>query len=370
MSEQGTGTTFKAVSGAFLKDLVAPLVPLAEQKAIADKLGTLLAQVETTKARLERIPDILKRFRQSVLDASVSGRLTTGWRSSCEEAESGKLLLEALQAEHSAAGGHKRGNASEPSAEAHDLSAGDMPDSWAIAEMRDVCVPNRPITYGILKPGPELEEGVPYIRVADFPGNKLSLGNIKKTSIEIDEQYKRARLDGGDLLLSIRGSVGRLIKIPDELAGANITQDTARLSISPLASSDYVYLALLAESTQRRMRKATRGVAVRGINIGDVRALQIPLPSLREQTEIVRRVDQLFAHADRIEHQAQAALERVNKLTQSILAKAFRGELTEHWRRDHPELISGENSAAALLERIKAERAAGTPSKRRKSKAS
>ncbi len=75
----------------------------------------------------------------------------------------------------------------------------------------------------------------------------------------------------------------------------------------------------------------------------------------QEQTEIVRRVDQLFAHADRIEQQVNNALARVNNLTQSILAKAFRGELTEQWRKDNPELISGENSAEALLERIKAE---------------
>ena len=88
------------------------------------------------------------------------------------------------------------------------------------------------------------------------------------------------------------------------------------------------------------------------------------VPRLEEQTEIVRRVDQLFAHADRIEQQVNNALARVNKLTQSILAKAFRGELTEQWRQDHPDLISGENSAEALLQRIKAERAAAAPVKR------
>lgn len=73
---------------------------------------------------------------------------------------------------------------------------------------------------------------------------------------------------------------------------------------------------------------------------------------------VVRRIEQLFAYADTIEKQVNAALARVNNLTQSILAKAFRGELTAQWRADNPELISGENSAAALLEKIRAERAA------------
>jgi type I restriction enzyme, S subunit len=360
----GKGGAQKNISQTVLKAYDFPIAPLAEQKVIADKLDTLLSQVDNTKARLERIPKILKRFRQSVLAAAVSGRLTEEWRAASKVSSTGYELHRRIKDAHEANGGHARGNASKPTEEAHDLSTDDLPPCWDVAEMRDICVPGKPITYGILKPGPELEEGVPYIRVADFPGNKLNMANIKKTSIEIDQQFKRARLSEGDLLLSIRGSVGRLIKIPAALAGANITQDTARLSISPLVSTDFVYWVLLAESTQRRMKNATRGVAVRGINIGDVRALQIPLPPLAEQTEIVRRVDQLFAHADRIEQQVNNALARVNNLTQSILAKAFRGELTEQWRQDHADLISGENGAEALLERIKSERAAAAPARR------
>ncbi len=94
----------------------------------------------------------------------------------------------------------------------------------------------------------------------------------------------------------------------------------------------------------------------------------VPYPDveLEEQEEIVRRVDQLFAFADQIEQQVKNAQARVDKLTQSILAKAFRGELTAEWRAAHPELISGEHSAAALLERIKAEKAKQTPAKTRR----
>jgi len=90
-------------------------------------------------------------------------------------------------------------------------------------------------------------------------------------------------------------------------------------------------------------------------------SLSFPMPSLEEQTEIIRRVDQLFAFADQIEQQVANAQARVDKLTQSILAKAFRGELTADWRAAHPELISGEHSAEALLERIKAEKAKQKP---------
>ena len=87
-------------------------------------------------------------------------------------------------------------------------------------------------------------------------------------------------------------------------------------------------------------------------------SLPIPKFTFAEQTEIVRRVEALFALADQIEQQSRAAAKRVALLTQSVLAKAFRGELSAQWRCEHPDLISGDNSAAALLARIQAERAA------------
>lgn len=354
--EKGKGGAQPNISQAVIKAHEVNLPPFAEQIRIAAKLDELLAHVDTLKARIDGIPALLKRFRQSVLAAAVSGRLTEEWRASGAPIGNSKELHQRIKEAHIAEGGHARGNASNPTEEAHDLSPNDLPSDWDIAELRDICEPGRPITYGILKPGPELEEGIPYIRVADFPGNHLNIKNIKKTSHEIDQQFKRARLKEGDLLLSIRGSVGRLIKIPAVLKGANITQDTARLSISPLISTDFIYWVLLADSTQRRMKNATRGVAVRGINIGDVRALQIPLPSREEQAEIVRRVEQLFAFADQLEARVKAAQARIDRLTQSILAKAFRGELVPQDPNDEP--------ARMLLERIKAQRAAEPKAKR------
>lgn len=80
--------------------------------------------------------------------------------------------------------------------------------------------------------------------------------------------------------------------------------------------------------------------------------MEFPFPCSLEQTQIIHRVEELFTFADQIEQQVKNAQERVNNLTQSILAKAFRGELTAQWRKDNPGLVSGENSAESLLARI------------------
>lgn len=325
------------------------LPPLNEQKRIADKLDAVLERVDACRERLDRVPAILKRFRQSVLAAATSGKLTEEWREQYPHAADAGPLASDIHTTHQDAGGHKAGNAAAPTEDVHDLVPEMFPKGWGLVTLRDVVFPDRPITYGILKPGPELDEGVPYIRVADFPGDKLNVATIRKTSRKMDEEFKRSRLRPGDLLLSIRGTVGRLIVIPEELAGANITQDSARISVQPIVNRDFVLWYLRSPMAQERMRGSTKGVAVRGINIGDVRALQLPLPSREEQDEIVRRVEDLFAYADRLEARYATARAQVDKLTPALLAKAFRGELVPQDPNDEP--------ARALLERIRAARA-------------
>ena len=123
--------------------------------------------------------------------------------------------------------------------------------------------------------------------------------------------------------------------------------------------ADYLYVLLQDISFSNYIQPNQTGSDIPHISGKQILAYPVKIPSIEEQAEIVRQVDQLFAHADRIEQQVNNALSRVNNLTQSILAKAFRG---------NPELISGENSAEALLERIKAERAAMKPVKKSRQK--
>jgi type I restriction enzyme, S subunit len=343
------GTTQKFIPLVSLRNLPIPLPPLNEQKRIADRLDLLLTRIDKTKAHLDRIPPLLKRFRQSVLAAATSGKLTEDWREENSELADASQTRLSLCKAHADAGGHKRGNAASPTEEVHDLTLSVFPNGWKLVELKEVVRPDKPITYGILKPGPELENGIPYIRVADFPKNILSTSGIRKTSPKIDAEFSRSKLEEGDILLSIRGTVGRLVVIPPELSGANITQDSARLSVQSVVNRDYILWFLRSEMAQQRMQRAVKGVAVRGINIGDVRALQIPLPSLEEQHEIVRRVEVLFAKADRIEAQYKTARQQVDRLTPALLAKAFRGELVPQDPNDEP--------ASVLLERVKADRA-------------
>ncbi|PJX12736.1 restriction endonuclease subunit S [Halomonas sp. 141] len=326
MQENASATTVTIINKGKFSKAPVTLPPLAEQKVIADKLDTLLAQVENTKARLERIPQILKRFRQSVLAAAVSGRLTEEWRA----------------------------------------TQGTSLDSWQQTTFQKIC---REITVGFVgRMANRYEEsGVPFLRSQNVRAFRYSDKNLLYISPAFHQEIYKSRLEPGDLAIVRSGAPGTTCVIPKSLGAANCSDLViARPSSNLLPEFGCIFMN--SEVARKNVSDNQVGVAQQHFNVGSMKKMPIHLPPVDEQSEIVRRVDQLFAHADRIEQQVNNALARVNNLTQSILAKAFRGELTEQWRKDNPELISGENSAEALLERIKAERAASKPAKKTRQK--
>jgi type I restriction enzyme S subunit len=183
--------------------------------------------------------------------------------------------------------------------------------------------PERPITYGILKPGPNIADGVPYVRVADMQDRGIQLSGVRRTSHEIAAEYRRSTLRPGDLLMSIRGHVGRFAFVPNELAGANITQDSARLAVSNPDTAIYVRAAMESQSLQHWMARRTKGAAVKGINLGDLRELPLPVPSVND----IRRFGRLVRKVERQRTISQSNSAPLAELFASLQSRAFRGEL-------------------------------------------
>jgi len=303
----GAGRLTLALQESKLLPCLVP--PLAEQKVIADKLDILLAQVESIKARLERITEILKQFRQSVLAAAMSGKLM-----------------------------------------------GNAELAW-----QEVGSFASDIRYGTSKKCDSESGETPVLRIPNIGWGHINLNDLKYADFD-QKELDSLKLKKGDLLL-IRSNgsvdlVGKVAIVSENEEHCIFAGYLIRLRLDAYIV-DPKYVAYCLQSPQLRqvielIARSTSGV--NNINSKELLGLKIPVPSLDVQQEIIKKIEQLQGFSIAIEQQVQSALDRVNNLTQSILAKAFRGELTAEWRKANSELISDENSAEALLERIKAER--------------
>ena len=193
-----------------------------------------------------------------------------------------------------------------------------------IVLLADLVDPERPITYGIVQPGPHVPDGVPYVRVVDMIDGTVRTDALRRTSPEIAKSYRRSSLHTGDLLVSIRGHVGRAALVPQDVAGANLTQDTARIAVSSLADARYIRRAIESPLITRWLAAHTKGVAVRGVNLGDLRQLPIPLPPLPEQ----RRIADILDKADAIRRKRKEAIALTEQLLRSTFLEMFGDPVT------------------------------------------
>lgn len=284
-----------------------PLPPLAEQQRIADKLDTLLTRVEAARQRLERVPKLLKQFRQSVLSAAVSGELTREWRG----------------------GGEKE---------------------WEEVEFAKVCTN---ITVGFVGKMADkyIDSGIPFLRSQNVRPFKFDTKNLLYISEEFHTEIKKSALTPGDVVVVRSGAPGQCCVIPKDLPVANCS-DLVIIRPSDKLNPSYACIFINSETSQAFVRSEGVGVAQIHFNVGSMKRTPLSLPNREEQQEIVHRVETLFAMADRVEAKYAAAISTYERLTPSLLAKAFRGELVPQDPNDEP--------ASVLLERIREQRAAET----------
>jgi len=304
---QGQGGAQQNISQGILKAHEVPLAPLNEQKRIADKLDAVLARVDACRDHLNRIPAILKRFRQSVLAAATSGKLTEEWRVERE------------------------------------ISF----DNWTEISLDEACIK---ITDGEHISPVLTASGIPLISAKDVREWGVDFSDTKFVSAEFSKvSRRRCKPELNDVLVVSRGAtVGRTCLITSEnefcLMGSVLLFKPAVDMVNPRYMAAFLRSPLGLE----RLTGASGASAQAAIYIRDTKKLLIVLPTKEEQTEIVRRVEALFACADRLEARYVAARAQVEKLIPATLAKAFRGELVPQDPNDEP--------ASVLLARIAAAR--------------
>ncbi|HLG98889.1 MAG TPA: restriction endonuclease subunit S [Bryobacteraceae bacterium] len=359
-----TGSTTPHLFQKDIKQFKILVPPLHEQGRIAGRIAVFADQANACCGRLSKVPKILKAFRQSVLAAACCGRLTEDWRDSRSSKDTAAALLEEI-ATYRRRRAPKRYQVDYPVDDADGL-----PDSWAWSSVGNVTSHIADVDHRMPKPQ---SRGIPYISTKDFTDSGIDFDNAKRiSSHDFELLSKKIRPEQGDLLLSRYGTIGEVRRVSTKI-DFQVSYSVAIIKTLPVDGfTDWLHLCLLNMDAQRQMSDSIRASSQPDLGLEYIRLLRIPIAPVSEQHEIVSRVEALFKLANKIEERVAAATERADKLTQAMLAKAFRGELVP----TEAELARKEGrdyeSASILLERIKAERdksdAATNATKRRLTK--
>jgi hypothetical protein len=279
-----------------------------------DELEELMAKVDASQKRLAKIPVILKRFRQSVLAAACSGRLTADWR---EENPTLIIVDQALEE-----------------------GLPDIPESWNWVKLPETGEMNRGKSRHRPRNHPSLFGGpYPFIQTGDIAQSGGKIISHKQTYSK--KGLEQSRLwPAGTVCITIAANIAESALLtypacfPDSVVGI--------LANPKKAVAEYVeFFIRVAKADLSTFAPAT---AQKNINIAILNEVAVPLPPLPEQQEIVRRVESFFTLADQLEARYLKAKTHVDKLTQSILLMAFQGKLVPQDPDDEP--------ASVLLERI------------------
>lgn len=275
-----------------LRQFEIDLPPLNLQQAIYVLYQRVDASRASSSSHLATALHAIRRFRQAVLAAACSGRLTSNWRSFDSDAP----------------------------------SVDDLPARWERVELRTLAAEGIPVSYGIVKPGPEVVGGVPYVRQQDVIDGKVLIDQLAHTSPEIAGKHRRSELREGDVLLCIIRNL-RVAIVPSGIDGANITQGMVRIRPSSAVLGEYLAIYLASPTAQRWMHDRYVGLAMPRINVEDARSIPVPLPPLDEQREIVQAASQLLTLAQAMAERIETASAHLDRSSQAVLAKAFSGEL-------------------------------------------
>lgn len=284
---KGTGGGVPKLALFRIEDTPVCSPPLLEQKKIAAILTSVDNVIEKTQAQIDKLNNLKTGMMQELLTKGI-------------------------------------GPDGKPHTQFKDSPVGRIPVGWEVTELDELAMEGAPICYGILMPGNHVENGIPVIKVKDIRKNRIDESNLLLTSKEIDDKYQRSKVTTGDILITIRGTTGRLARIPPALNGANITQDSARVRIEDKSLAEFVFICLQAPAAQKYVEDNTIGQAVKGINLAELRKLLVKLPPVNERSSITRIMNNLQSKLNTKEKILQKQKNAKKALMQDLLTGKVR----------------------------------------------
>ena len=283
----------KRISDEFIRNYRHPVPRLNEQRIIADFLDRETAKIDALVAKKERLIELLQEKRAALITRAV----TRGLDPNVPTRDSGVEWL------------------------------AEMPRHWNLKRLWHMTPTDRRIMYGIVLPGPNVDVGVPIVKGGDVVATRLNLDALNKTTFEIESRYIRSRLRGGDLVYAIRGSIGDVEMVPDELDGANLTQDAARVSYTEITDGSWLLYVLRSEGVFGQLEAGALGATIKGINIRDLKRAAIPVPPKSEQIEIASFLDAEAGKIEKLSRKIRQAVNHLHEFRTALISAAVAGKI-------------------------------------------
>lgn len=338
--ENFTGSAQGGINQKFANNTLIPLPPLAEQNRMVAKLDTLFAQLETIKASMEKIPVLLKDFRQQVLTQAVTGKLTEEWRKG-KELESGlSIILDNRKKRYdNLVKENKKKELKSPKKlddseyEEFELSNSyKLPKYWKKSNLKNIA---DLITDGEHATPKRTEQGYYLLSARNVQNGFISLTNVDYVPKEEYDRIKnRCNPEYKDILISCSGTVGRVSIVPENLEFVMVRSAALIKFQSNTEISKFIEYTLRSDFGQSQILKLQKSTAQANLFLAPIGKIVVPVPSIIEQQEIVSLVESLFKKADVIEEQYKSLKQKIDTLPQAISHKAFKGELTEQLDSD------------------------------------
>ncbi|XOV94275.1 MAG: restriction endonuclease subunit S [Bacteroidota bacterium] len=195
---------------------------------------------------------------------------------------------------------------------------------WEVKKLKEIVSENCPLTYGIVQPGDHYMNGIPVVRPVDLVDDYVGRDNLKLIDPSISNKFKRTVLEGGEILLCVRGTTGVTSIAKFELKGANVTRGITPIWFDKMiASSNFIFHQLKSLPVQNLIQEKTYGIALKQINLKDVRELPIALPPISVQNQFALIIEKI----EQQKQQAKVELDKSEELFKSLMQRAFKGEL-------------------------------------------
>ena len=313
------------VNGTKLKALSVPVPSFPEQRRIVAEIEKQFTRLDAGVTSLRRVQANLKRYRAAVLKAACEGRVVPTEaelaRAENRKFETGGELIARILTERRQ-NWQSRRKYKEP-AIPKTVELPPLKEGWVWATAQQLNLANRPCAYGVLQPGEDVPDGVPFVRVGDISNGKVELDDMKKISATIAAQYPRTKLHGGELAITLVGAIGRTAIIPESLAGGNTARAVGIIPLTTQVNANWVEIWFRNPAKNAEMDSKSHEVARKTLNLEDVRVASVALPPIAEQMRIVAEVERRLSVVVELESAVSVNLQRAIRLRQATLARAF-----------------------------------------------